>query len=166
MGVGKIPAYNCYNLSACLGIVETRLLTINADPVFQDRALAILDEVEDLETQIVRNLSEAVQALLEEEPDLQLIDVRESYEREAGYIDGSRHIELMKLSSEAATLERERPVVFYCRVGSRSEMAAQALRTAGFEAYSMSGGLMRWAREQRALGIRARARAASNRTRG
>jgi rhodanese-related sulfurtransferase len=94
---------------------------------------------------------ERLEAWLQEEPDLQVIDVRESYERGAGYIAGSRHIELMKLSSEAATLERGRPVVFYCRVGARSEMAAQALRTAGFEAYSMRGGLLRWAHEQRAL---------------
>jgi hydroxyacylglutathione hydrolase/adenylyltransferase/sulfurtransferase len=94
---------------------------------------------------------ERVEAWLQEQPDLQLIDVRESYERDAGYIAGSRHIELMKLSSQAATLERERPVVFYCRVGARSEMAAQALRIAGFEAYSMRGGLLRWAHERRAL---------------
>ena len=46
--------------------METRVLAINADPVFQDRALAILDEIEGLEVQIVRNLSEAVQALLDE----------------------------------------------------------------------------------------------------
>jgi hypothetical protein len=57
-----------------LAIVETRLLTINADPVFQDRALAILDEIEDLEMQIVRNLSEAVQALLEENFDGLIIE--------------------------------------------------------------------------------------------
>jgi hypothetical protein len=69
--VGKIPAVA---FSTCLGIVETRLLTINADPVFQDRALAILDEIEDLETQIVRNLSEAVQALLEENFDGLIIE--------------------------------------------------------------------------------------------
>jgi rhodanese-related sulfurtransferase len=94
---------------------------------------------------------ERVEAWLGEEPDLQLIDVREPYERDAGYIAGSRHIGLVELSSQASTLERGRPVVFYCRVGSRSEMAAQALRTAGFEAYSMRGGLLRWAREQRAL---------------
>ena len=68
---GKVPAigFNTY-----LGIVETRVLTVNADPVFQDRALAILDEVEDLETQIVRNLSEAVQALLEENFDGLIIE--------------------------------------------------------------------------------------------
>jgi len=48
-------------------------------------------------------------------------------------------------------LERERPVVFYCRVGARSQMAAQAFRAAGFDAYSMRGGLLRWAQEQRPL---------------
>jgi hydroxyacylglutathione hydrolase/adenylyltransferase/sulfurtransferase len=103
------------------------------------------------ETATIEVDPERVEALLKERPDLQLIDVREPYERDAGYIAGSRHIELMKLSSEATTLERERPVVFYCRVGARSEMAAQALRTAGFEAYSMRGGLLRWVHEQRAL---------------
>jgi rhodanese-related sulfurtransferase len=82
----------------------------------------------------------------------QLIDVREPYEREAGYIDGSRHIELVRLSAEAATsIDRDRPVVFYCRVGGRSEMAAQALRASGFEAYTMTGGLVRWASEGRPL---------------
>ncbi len=81
------------------------------------------------------------------EPDLQVIDVREPYEREAGHISGSRHIALVELTAQAATVERERPIVFYCRVGSRSDMAAQAFRASGFEAYSMRGGLMRWAQE-------------------
>jgi rhodanese-related sulfurtransferase len=86
-----------------------------------------------------------------ENPALQVIDVREVYEREAGHIEGTRHIELLKLSAEADTLERERPVVFYCRVGSRSDMAAQAFRAAGFTAHSMRGGLKRWAQEGRPL---------------
>jgi rhodanese-related sulfurtransferase len=82
----------------------------------------------------------------------QLIDVRELYEREAGHIEGSRHIALVDLSAQAATsIDRGRPVVFYCRVGGRSEMAAQALRASGFEAYTMTGGLMRWASEGRPL---------------
>ena len=74
---------------------------------------------------------------LAEDPALQVIDVREPYEREAGHIAGTRHIELAKLTSEADTVDRERPVVFYCRVGQRSQMAAQAFRASGFEAYSM-----------------------------
>ena len=88
---------------------------------------------------------------LAEEPALQVIDVREPYEREAGHIEGTRHIELVALTGRADTVERERPVVFYCRVGARSRMAAQAFRAAGFEAYSMAGGLMRWAHEGRPL---------------
>src|SRR5260370_8550063 len=73
MPPGKVPAigFNTY-----LGIVETRVLTVNTDPVFQDRALAVLDQIEDLETQIVRNLSEAVQALLEENFDGLIIEKR------------------------------------------------------------------------------------------
>lgn len=85
------------------------------------------------------------------DPDLQVIDVRERYEREAGYIEGSHHIPLLELSSRAAEIERERTVVFYCRVGTRSDMAAQALRAGGANALSMRGGLVRWASENRPL---------------
>lgn len=88
---------------------------------------------------------------LAEDGELQVVDVREPYEREAGHIAGTRHIELTKLSEQAASLDQSRPVVFYCRVGARSTMAAQALRAAGYEAYSMDGGLVRWAAEQRPL---------------
>jgi rhodanese-related sulfurtransferase len=76
---------------------------------------------------------------------------RSRYEHEAGHIPEDRHIQLIELSSQAGTLEPERAVVFYCRTGSRSLMAAQAFRASGFEAYSMAGGLLRWAQEGRAL---------------
>ena len=77
-------------------------------------------------------------------PDAQLIDVREDYEWDAGRIDGARHIVLGEVAAQAETIDRDRPVVFYCRVGSRSTMAAQAFRRAGYDAYSMDGGLVAW----------------------
>jgi rhodanese-related sulfurtransferase len=86
-----------------------------------------------------------------EDGGLQVVDVREAYEREAGFIAGSLHIPLVELSSRAAEIERERPVVFYCRVGARSDMAAQAFRASGANALSMRGGLVRWASENRPL---------------
>jgi len=46
--------------------VETRLLILNADPVFQDRALAILDEIDGIESRVVRTMSEVVFLLLAE----------------------------------------------------------------------------------------------------
>jgi rhodanese-related sulfurtransferase len=79
-----------------------------------------------------------------EEGDIQLVDVRETYEWEAGRIAGARHIELERLASQAETLDRERPVLFYCRLGARSAMAANAFRRAGFEAYTVDGGLTEW----------------------
>jgi rhodanese-related sulfurtransferase len=81
----------------------------------------------------------------------QVIDVREPYEREAGYLAGTRHIEMQELSSSASTIDRDRPVIFVCRVGGRSLMAAQAFRHAGYDAYSMAGGLSQWAGEGRPL---------------
>src|SRR5437899_2632498 len=83
----------------------------------------------------------------EQDLGVQVIDVREIHERDAGHIAGTRHVRLVELSDAAATVAREKPVVFYCRVGSRSTMAAQAFRAAGFEAYSLRGGLARWAAE-------------------
>ena len=35
-------------------------------------------------------------------------------------------------------------MVFYCRVGGRSAMAANAFRRAGYDAYTMTGGLVEW----------------------
>jgi rhodanese-related sulfurtransferase len=81
----------------------------------------------------------------------QVVDVREPYEREAGYIPGSRHIELSGLAAQAATLDVATPVITVCRVGSRSFFAAQALRQAGFDAVSIAGGMVRWVDEGRPL---------------
>jgi rhodanese-related sulfurtransferase len=72
------------------------------------------------------------------------VDVREPYEREAGYIEGTRHIELERLASKATEIDRDRPVVFYCRLGARSAMAASAFRSAGYDAYTMGGGIQAW----------------------
>jgi rhodanese-related sulfurtransferase len=78
------------------------------------------------------------------EGEIQLIDVRQSYEHDAGRIAGDRLIELMQLGAEVDSLDPARPVVFYCRSGARSAMAADALRGAGFDAHNMVGGLLAW----------------------
>lgn len=83
-------------------------------------------------------------AELLEDGKAELIDVREPYERDAGFIGGSRHIELERLASAAETLPRDRPVVFQCRLGARSGLATQAFRAAGFDAYNLAGGIQAW----------------------
>ena len=73
-----------------------------------------------------------------------VVDVREDYEREAGHIEGSRHIELERLASQAESLPRDKPIVFQCRLGGRSAMAAQAFARAGYDARNLAGGIVAW----------------------
>lgn len=85
-----------------------------------------------------------VHALLDERPDVQLVDVREPHEHEAGAIAGSIHIPLGELTQRAGELDQSRPVVFYCRSGGRSAMATEAFRASGWDARNMTGGILEW----------------------
>jgi rhodanese-related sulfurtransferase len=76
--------------------------------------------------------------------EIQLIDVRQRHEHEAGRIAGAPLIQLAELPGRAQEIDRERPVVFYCRSGSRSAMATEAFRGAGYDAHNMVGGLLEW----------------------
>lgn len=84
-----------------------------------------------------------VAELLERE-DIQLVDVREPAEWEAGRIAGAVHIPLGELGQRARALDPARPIVFYCRSGGRSAMATEAFASAGYDARNMSGGMVQW----------------------
>jgi rhodanese-related sulfurtransferase len=77
----------------------------------------------------------------------QLIDVRTEHEWEAGRIEGAVHLPLPELARRAGELDRDRPVIAYCRGGNRSTMAADALSEAGFSAVKLSEGIVGWADE-------------------
>jgi rhodanese-related sulfurtransferase len=83
--------------------------------------------------------------------DIQLVDVRADHEWDAGRIEGAAHIELNEIADRAEELDRDRPVVLYCRGGTRSEMARDALRDAGFDAHKLTGGIVDWADENAPL---------------
>lgn len=80
-----------------------------------------------------------------------LIDVRRDYEWDAGHIAGASNIEMNDLTSNAESIAREEAVVFYCRTGNRSSLAAAAFREAGFDAYHLDGGLQAWVDQGREL---------------
>jgi rhodanese-related sulfurtransferase len=72
-----------------------------------------------------------------------LIDVRRDDEWAQGRIEGAEHVPLDQLSARAQELG-DGPIVFYCAVGERSLMAAQALSGAGQDAVSLAGGIAAW----------------------
>jgi rhodanese-related sulfurtransferase len=100
---------------------------------------AFSDTEFDLAPERVREILEAGEA--------ELIDVREPYEWDAGRIPGAKHIELEHLGRRAEELNKDRPVIFQCRMGRRSALATQAFRAVGFDAYNMRGGIEAWAGE-------------------
>jgi rhodanese-related sulfurtransferase len=81
----------------------------------------------------------------------QLIDIRQDYEWEAGHIDGAVHIPMEQLPARIESIDRERPIVFQCRSGSRSAFATQIFRESGFDAYNLAGGLQAWVAENREI---------------
>ncbi len=80
--------------------------------------------------------------------EVQLVDVREPAEWDVSRIPGDvQHIPIGELQARAAEISTDKPVVFQCRSGGRSLMAAQAFRASGFEAYSLAGGLLDWSEQ-------------------
>jgi rhodanese-related sulfurtransferase len=75
----------------------------------------------------------------------QVVDVRAEHEWEMGRIEGATHLPLAELSERVGEIDRDRPVVFYCRGGNRSTMAAEALVAEGYEAVKLSEGIVGWA---------------------
>ena len=85
---------------------------------------------------------EEAQALLAD--GAQLVDVRVAHEWDAGHIAGATHLPLEELPERIGELDSDRPVVLYCRGGTRSSMAAEALEGAGFDALKLSEGIVGW----------------------
>lgn len=77
----------------------------------------------------------------------QLVDVRTDHEWEAGHIRGAVHIALPELASRVGEIDRDRPVIFYCRTDNRSEMAAAALAEAGYDTAKLAEGATGWEEE-------------------
>lgn len=77
-----------------------------------------------------------------EEEDALLLDVRNLTEWNEGHVAGAEHIHLGRLREVAETLDRDRPVLVYCRSGNRSGIGASLLQAAGFaDVRNIEGGI-------------------------
>lgn len=76
------------------------------------------------------------------EKDFQLVDVRESVERESFNIGGD-WIPLDEVVKQKDQVAQDKPVVFYCKRGIRSQVAIQKLKLNGHKGdfYNLKGGV-------------------------
>ncbi|MGE7997860.1 rhodanese-like domain-containing protein [Lysinibacillus sp. NPDC093190] len=85
-----------------------------------------------------------VQQALEQGQAINLIDVREVDEVEAGHIPGIIHIPLGLLEFRMHELNKNESYVMVCRSGGRSGSATQFLENQGFNVSNMVGGMLAW----------------------
>jgi rhodanese-related sulfurtransferase len=79
--------------------------------------------------------------------DVDLVDVRERDEWEAGHIEGVRLVPLEQFRADPdAVLTHGRAIVFVCAKGVRSLSAAKLVERFGYEnLYNLTGGTRAWA---------------------
>lgn len=75
-----------------------------------------------------------------------IVDVREAPERTAGVIPGAESLPLSSLPGATVPGAAERPLIFHCRSGRRTEANAELLQqSAGApDVYILEGGLDAW----------------------
>ncbi|MGB1241220.1 MAG: rhodanese-like domain-containing protein [Chitinophagales bacterium] len=100
-------------------------------------------------TTILEKLSvEEFQAKINKISNEQIVDVRSIEELvETGKIAGAKHIDYhgQKFNSQIDELDKDRPVMVYCKSGGRSGKTAKMLQQMRFkEVYDMKGGMTSW----------------------
>ena len=76
--------------------------------------------------------------------EIQVVDVREQFEFDAGHVPGSRHISMNGIAERASEIDESKPVAFICLMGARSGMVAEHFRSRGYDAYNVTGGFAQW----------------------
>ena len=115
----------------------------------------LMDFVKEAKSQIRELTTQQAQSLLTSEPDVLVLDVRESSEHEQGHIANALLVPRGILEAAAdpgyskhvpeLANARERPVLLYCATGGRSAMAAATLQQMGYQrVFSLDGGFSSW----------------------
>jgi len=86
-----------------------------------------------------------LRARLEAGAEVRLVDVRGAAELELGMIKGAVHVPVAEIDARHGELDADDVWVVYCKAGTRSRQAVQALRHHGFRsAVSLRGGIDAW----------------------
>jgi hydroxyacylglutathione hydrolase len=78
---------------------------------------------------------------------VELIDVRNSSEWNAGHVPGSRNVPLSRLQEQLDRIPQDRPLVVYCETGARAGVAIGVLQASGFgDVRHLTGDFSGWQR--------------------
>ena len=100
-------------------------------------------------TQLEEITASELKAMLDSDPNIQLIDVREPFEFEIGRIPRGRLIPLGEVVARASEINPTLTTVVHCKGGVRSAKAIQGLKDIGFTGrlINLKGGIKAWSDE-------------------
>ena len=86
------------------------------------------------------------ETMLAQDQTVQLVDVRTPEEYAENHLPGALNIDWKAddFAEQAQMLDKDRPVLVYCRSGRRSAEAAATLDGIGLKTYNMKGGIIAW----------------------
>lgn len=83
--------------------------------------------------------------LLQSDPSIVVLDVRQAGEFKGGHLPGAKHSPVGLMAQKAQRLDKDAKYLVYCRSGARSSRAARAMSKAGItEVYNLHGGILAW----------------------
>lgn len=91
-----------------------------------------------------KNVSAAEVNKMMNDSDVQIIDVRESYEWAMGHIPEATLISLQTIPANLSRIDQDKKIVVVCASGGRSVSASNFLAGHGFDVHNMMGGMMSW----------------------
>lgn len=84
---------------------------------------------------------------LREYPEVRLLDIREPWEVSRASIANAELLPLNELEERVDAFDRSVELIVFCHTGGRSRMATEWLRSLGYRARNLAGGIDRWSRE-------------------
>lgn len=86
------------------------------------------------------------------QPEVQLVDVRTPEEFSEGHLENAINIDVTAddFDAKVASLDKEKPVMVYCKSGGRSAKASARLKELGFKTITdLEGGITNWKSENK-----------------
>lgn len=92
--------------------------------------------------------SEKAWNIINDKPELVILDVRTQAEYDDGHLEGAILIPHTELADRLDELNKSDELLVYCRTGNRSSVAVGILKDAGFtKIYHLSNGITEWISE-------------------
>src|SRR5690606_13924380 len=119
-----------------------------------DNVMGYVSDVNDLgvELQKVTNLDYDSFAKAVADPEVQIVDLRNTTEFKAGQVPGSDHVFIGTLEDNLHKISRDKKVVIHCQAGDRSSIGYSVLSKHGFtNIANFPGGMAEWRKQQQTL---------------